>query len=308
MILNERLLQLILTLAGELHFGRAAIILRVSQPSLSGTVKKLESELGVRLFRRTSRHVELTETGHVFITEARRLINEAERALVLVRGSAPEVTGRVRIGYSEFVNLPWICSLISFARKESLLAEQLEFVSSESRSIPEELIRGTLHAAVFTGPPFHSDLESVRLFREPFEAVLSARHPLANRASLSLAQLKDEPVVWLRRDINPLQYDGFMELCTSHGYRPNIVQEVRTFYECLEFAREAPGITFLPAFMRPGRRDESVVFARLPKDMPQIEYTLAYRRSESTHAVERFIRFVQDHIPGRKGRASARWN
>jgi DNA-binding transcriptional LysR family regulator len=308
MILNERLLHLILTLAGELHFGRAAVILRVSQPSLSGTLKKLESELGVRLFRRTSRHVELTETGHVFITEARRLIDEAERAVALVRGSASEITGPVRIGYSEFVNFPWISSLISFARQDSDLAAQLEFVSSESRSIPEELIKGTLHAAVSTGSPLHSDLKSVQLFREPFEAVLGAGHPLANRASLSLAQLKDEPVVWLRRDINPLQYDGFMALCSSRGYRPNIVQEVRTFYECLEFTRKAPGITFLPAFMRPGHRDESIAFARLPKDMLHLDYTLAYRRSESIHAVERFIRFVLDHVPGQKGRASARWN
>ena len=85
MILNERILRLIVTLAEELHFGRAAATLHVSQSALSGTVKSLEDDLGVRLFSRTSRSVELTEAGRVFVAEAGRLITQNERVVALVR-------------------------------------------------------------------------------------------------------------------------------------------------------------------------------------------------------------------------------
>ncbi len=84
MILNERVLRLIVTLAEELHFGHAAARLHVSQPALSGTVKSLASDLGVRLFNRTSRSVELTEAGHILVAEARRLIQENDRPVSLV--------------------------------------------------------------------------------------------------------------------------------------------------------------------------------------------------------------------------------
>lgn len=298
-MLNEHVFQVILTLAEELHFGRTATILHVSQPALSATVKNLESELGVRLFRRTSRHVELTKAGEIFVAEARRLFEDLERAIALVRGSSSDNMRPLRIGYPSSINLRWLCSLISDARRDVPLAVDLQFVSSEGADLADQLTKGTLDAAFSVGALRHQDLQCVPLFREPFEVAVRSQHRLAQYAILRFDFLEDEPVVWLRRDLNPMLYDNFMASCSSQGYHPNMVQEVRTFYEGLEFAREGLGITFLPSFMETGDLDQSVVFARLPEGSLHMEYTLAFRRDGVSEGVGRFVRFVQEHVPGK---------
>jgi DNA-binding transcriptional LysR family regulator len=102
--------------------------------------------------------------------------------------------------------------------------------------------------------------------------------------------------VWLSRDVNPLLHDSFMALCAAQGYRPKMAQEVRTFYECLYLAREGLGITFLPPFMKPGGRDDTVVFICLPEGTLHVDYTLAYCGNDDSRGVDRFVKFVQDHV------------
>lgn len=300
MILNERILRLIVTLSEELHFGRAATTLHVSQSALSGTVKSLEDDLGVRLFSRTSRSVELTEAGRVFVAEAGRLITQNERVVALVRQSSSDRSGPLHVGYpASSMNLPWLGVLISQARRDGFPSTDLRFISSETINLHEDLARGALQAAFFTGqlcdadPP---DLRSVKLFRDTLAVVLGSGHPLAEAASLPLDQLKDEPVVWLRRDVNPHLHDSFMALCAAHGYRPKLAQEVSTFYECLYLARQGLGITFLPPFMKSGGPDDTVVFICLPEGTLHVEYRLAYCGNDDSRAVDRFVKFVQDHV------------
>jgi DNA-binding transcriptional LysR family regulator len=295
MILNDRILQIVLVLSEELHFGRAAARLHVSQPALSGTLKNLERDLGVCLFTRTSRHVELTEAGRVFAGEARHLIQEAERAVTLVRRSSPDVLGPLCMGYPASIDLRWLCSLMVHARADARLAVDLQCVSTEAGSLPYELVKRTLHAAIVAGHLCHPDLECVTLFREPFAMVLDARHALARSALVRFNQLKGEPVVWLRRDGDPLLYDSFMVLCSAQGYRPNVVQEAGSFQECLEFARAGLGITFLPSFMQSNDADKSVAFLRLPDGALHADYSLAYRRNGGSLDVARFVKFVEDH-------------
>jgi DNA-binding transcriptional LysR family regulator len=177
----------------------------------------------------------------------------------------------------------------------AFLAADLQFISTEASDLHDDLNKRTLHAAFFTGRLSHPDLGYVTLFQEPFTVVLHSNHSLAQSRLLSLEDLENEPVVWLRRDVNPLLYDSLMDSCSSRGYRPNVVQEVRTFSECLEFAREKLGITFLPSFMQSSYRDESVVFIRLSDDSLHMEYRLAYRRNGESEDVARFVTFVQDH-------------
>lgn len=296
MILNERVLRLMVTLAKELHFGRAAAALHVSQPALSGTVKSLERDLGVRLFKRTSRNVELTEAGCVFVAEAARLLQEGDRAVALVRRSSSGVSGPLQIGYPATMNPRWLGALIAHARRVGLPSADLQFVSADPVNLQEDLVKRTLHAAFLVGKPGDPELRSAPLFRENYAVVLGPRHPLACSASLSLERLQDEPVVWLRRDVNPILHDRFMTLCSAQGFRPRIVQEVRTFYECLQFAREGVGITFLPPFMRWGDADGEVAFVRLLEGGLQVEYTLAWCRDSASHGVDRFVRFVQDYL------------
>lgn len=290
MILNERILKIVLTLSEELHFGRAAARLHLSQAALSGTVKNLECDLGVCLFRRSSRRVELTEAGRLLAGEARHLIEHGERVVTMIRESAPDVRGPLRIGYTTSLDLRWLCSLISHVNTS--LNSSVQLVSTEALRLDDDILKGILHAALYAGRLRHPDLQSKTLFRESLRVVLSYQHRLAQCKTLEIAQLVDEPVVWLTRGADPQRYDSFMALCSSHRYRPKIVREVRTLHECLEFARAGVGITFLPSFMQTKENDNGVLFLSLPA--LYAEYGLAYRRNGISRDLARFVQFVQD--------------
>jgi len=296
MVLDERILRRILTLAEEMHFGRAAAILHVSQPALSGTVKSLERDLGVRLFTRTSRKVELTDAGLIFVAEARRLVQESERAVALVRRSSRDALGPVRIGYAASIDPGWLGSLIAYLRAHALPGTPLEFISAEARDLHGELIKGTLHAAFLSGPSFDNNLPSIPLFREPFAAVLPSGHPLARSEPLHLHRLRGEPVVWLRRDLNRALHASFTGLCASHGYTPKIAQEVRTFYECVQFVQAGLGISFVPPAMNREWNRQHVAFRRLSEDAVYMEHTLVFRDAGAATAVEPFVSLVRNFV------------
>jgi DNA-binding transcriptional LysR family regulator len=295
-ILNERILQVVLALAEELHFGRAAARLHVSQPALSGTLKSLERDLGVCLFTRTSRRVEMTEAGRVLAAEARHLIEAGECAVTLVRRCSPDVLGPICMGYAPSVDPRWLGALISNARTDTRLGLNLQCVSTEAGSLPYALIKRTLHACIIAGRLSQADLQCTTLFREPFAVVFGSKHRLAGYTSLEFDQFKEEPVVWLRRDSDPLLYDSFVARCSAQGYRPKVVQEAGTFHECLEFSRGGLGITFLPSYMQSPGGDKSIVFAGPPDGTLHAEYALAYRRNANSQDLSRFIKFVQDHV------------
>jgi len=190
------------------------------------------------------------------------------------------------------MNLPWLAALISHARRDGLLSTEFQFVSSEAVNLHDDLVKQTLRAAFLTGPlsdPHLSDLQCMKLFRDSFALVLGSKHPLTHNTQVPIDQLQNEPVVWLRCYVDPFLYDSFMASCAAQGYRPKTAEGVRTFYECLQFAREGIGITFLPPFMKSSERDDAVVFVCLPEGTLHAEYTLAYCRNGGSRGVEQFV-------------------
>jgi DNA-binding transcriptional LysR family regulator len=301
MILNECIHRLLI-LSEELHFRRAAERLHLSQPALSGSLKSLESELGARLFRRTSRSVELTEAGNILVSEARRLLKECERSVALVRECESDIIGPVHVGYCSAINLKWLSALISSVRKDGILEADCRFIGREACCLKEQLDKRTLHAAFFTGNLRRceeSTFQYVKLFRENFQVVVAVGHRLARACAITIRDLQDEPVVWLSRDVNPLLHSTFADVCCAQSYRPRVVQEARTLYECLHFAREGIGITFLPSFMSTSGGG-GLVFVALSSGFP-VDYTLVYRRGiADLHPMDRFVSFVRDYVAAQK--------
>jgi DNA-binding transcriptional LysR family regulator len=300
MIFNERVLRVVVTLAEELHFRRTADRLHLSQPALSGTIKCLERELGVQIFRRSHRKVELTEAGKVLVSEGRRLLEESEVAVALVRKTAQEASGHLRVGFSPQFHMAWLASLASQARREGILGGRLEWVSMGSDQICQSLAQGLLNAAFLNGRPEITGTGCSPLFRERYLVAMADKHPLAGLGSASLDQLADVPVVWLRREADPLVYDGFLSQCARHGYYPNIVQEVSSFVEAAEFAYAGVGITFLPASAGSGERGASL---RLDPDEDglYLEYLLVCRTPASA-ALRQFAAFTEEYCPGREAK------
>jgi DNA-binding transcriptional LysR family regulator len=201
-----------------------------------------------------------------------------------------------RLGYPSSINLRWLGSLISYLLQNSEFSRDLEFVSEDAAHLQTLLIGGGLQAAFFAGSPMLSELSYQRLFREQFCAVIPAKQAMARRKSISLSALMAAPVVWLRPDCDPPLHDAFMETCARHGYRPNIVQQVRTFEECLYFVGEGIGMSFLPSYLGMPC-PQPVRFVNLDGEGFQTEFALAYPSEARSQRLVRLIRLIRDHQP-----------
>jgi len=115
---------------------------------------------------------------------------------------------------------------------------------------------------------------------------------MANSPRLALSQLTEEPVVWLRRDLNQSLYPEFLQMCSAQGYRPNVRQEVSTFQECLHFVREDLGISFLPCYME-APDDSAVAWVPLSRSDLHFEIVLASQQGTSHAGLQRLIQLAQ---------------
>jgi DNA-binding transcriptional LysR family regulator len=279
MLLNERILKVILALAEELHFGKASEKLHLSQPALSGTVKTLERDLGVRLFIRTTRNVQITDAGQTLVAEGRRLLEQSDRAITLVRARAPDVITPFRIACSSSVDPRWTAALVRATQRANISAGQFQFASAQASGLRAGLIKGSMQAALFIGTLPDPDLESVALFQEEFAVAVGPRHKWARASSVRIEQLTGEPAIRLRRDADPLLFDAMTTRLASEGYQPRVSHEVSTYFECLQFAGEGLGITLVPMFMESRVRAGSAVFLPISPHGLRFDCMLSYLQS-----------------------------
>jgi DNA-binding transcriptional LysR family regulator len=295
MTLDPRLLKIVVILAEELHFGRAAARLYLSQPSLSSRLKNLERDLGVELFKRSSRHVELTRSGSVFVEEARSLIMHSERVIAIVRGAALGIGGGLRVGYPPSINLHWLSSLMATMQRGSDQYLHADFVSHEPVALQELVLNGELHASFLLGRAAHPELNSMPLFREPLMAALPFNHKLASRGAVSMEEIHHESLVSLRRDFNPLLQKHFLEAFAALGFRARISREVTTFQECVALAGAGLGVALVPAWMR---NDEAAAFVALTDDSLSLPCELIWRAAALHEGLESFSETVKRHTGG----------
>lgn len=187
--METRELAYFLAVADELHFGRAAAHLGITQPALSKTIRRLERRLGVVLFERTSRAVTLTEPGQVLVREARTALDAVSAAIVRTRRAGtrdPRLVLAMKPGGDAGL-LPAI--LAAYQHEPEVLQIEVVFAGDRARMLRE----GQADAALLYTP---SDdvrgLDTETLLSEAPLAVLPASHPLAHRASLRMADLADE--------------------------------------------------------------------------------------------------------------------
>jgi DNA-binding transcriptional LysR family regulator len=219
-----RHLRYFVTVADTLHFGRAAEQLHIAQPPLSQQVRRLEAELGVQLLQRTSRRVDLTDAGRLFLVEARRTLAQADRAArVAVRAQRGEL-GRLTIGYMASAELTVFPRVLPAFRKRypdvdlvlQILAPREQF---------QRLRAGRLDVGFVRLPARDRRLAIVPVFREPLVAVLPEDHTLARQRTVSLRSLRDETFVLFPREHSPAYYDSLMEICRESNVEPKLVQE-----------------------------------------------------------------------------------
>lgn len=196
MAMNLRDLQYIIAVAETRHFGKAAARCFVSQPTLSGQIKKLEEELGVVIFERNNRSVEITAVGHTILEHARLIIEQADVIQQLARAQQDPLAGPLRIGAIPTLS-PYLMPLI--LRPLKTQHPQLRLVLSEEMTdtLLARLHHHEIDAALLATPVEDHDLESIALFDEPFWLAYPREHPFYNQDEISREDLDNTELLLL---------------------------------------------------------------------------------------------------------------
>ena len=262
-------------LAEELHFGRAAKRLHISQPPLSFNIKQLEASLGVELFTRNSHGVRLTPAGEAFRQSAQRVLAEADAAALQVREVAAGVTSRVRIGFVGsmlFRGMPERLGAFQAAHPQV----QVELTELNSAEQLEALARGTIDLGFVHTDRIAGDLQHALYMSEPFVCCLPAGHVAAQGPALDPGLLKGVPLVLFSRGASPDYYERVVALCNLVGWEPLVRHEVRHWLSVVALVRKGMGVALVPrALMDSGVAD--VVFRALPESPVRSEVHLVWR-------------------------------
>jgi DNA-binding transcriptional LysR family regulator len=278
--------------AETLHFGRAAERLSIAQPALSQQIRQLEQELGVRLFWRHHRRVDLTDAGSMFLDEARRTLRDAEKAVQTAQLVSRGQLGQLRVGYTATVLYDLLPAILR-AYKQRFPAVDLVLRGMLTADQVEALRSGELHAGLVRLPVMSQDVQVTVLRRDYLLAVLPRRHPLATREPLRVADLADQPFILPVRQTAPRFHDHIVNICLDAGFAPTIAYEAEDLHTVISFVAAELGVAFgPPGLMLWSARDVVIrPFADLHR---HIELGIACRREERSDLVRGFIDVVLD--------------
>ena len=276
--------------AEELHFGRAAKRLGISQPPLSQQIRSLEDELGVELLRRTKRNVRLTPAGEVFLQAARKLLRDVEDSMDVTRRAARGEVGTLQVGYAPGVEIELLPRVLRLFYREYPDVD-VRLLPLHTREQIESLKQGRIDAGLVLLPAATEGLEIQPVLREPLVLALPKAHPLARRGSLSLRDLEGVPFIHLARSYEPIFYDHVLGLTREAGVSLRVVCESGHLYDNLSLIAAGVGVSLLPDGVRRVKRP-GVVFRPIRSPKAGIEIGLAYRSRELSQATLEFIRVV----------------
>lgn len=298
-----RLLRYFIAVAEELHFGRAAQRLRVAQPGLSQQIKVLETALGAPVLERTSRQVRLTPAGDLLLTEARRLLAEAERAVDRVRRVARGEAGRITvaaIGSATYAVVPRLL------REQRARYPDVELVLREM-STPAQvhaLRAGEIDIGFLRLPADTADLSTHTVREDRMAIMVPEGHPLARRRRIPLRALAREPLILFPAAPRPSWADTVVAACRESGFEPIVAQEAMESATVVSFVAAGVGVAPVPeglkVLARPG-----VAFRLAAPPAPVTRLAAVHRAGELAPTVVAFLALVRELWP-RAGSTSAR--
>jgi DNA-binding transcriptional LysR family regulator len=286
-----RVIRSFVAVAEQQSFGRAAESLDLAQPSLSLQIKKLERDLGVQLFRRTSRSVELTDAGAALLVEARSLLAQAQIAVETARNAGRGETGKLTIGFYDSAPLVIVPALLGRFRSRYPNVH-LAFVELSTREQLTRLARGEIDVGILRGPVADKEIASRHLADESLLVALPQTHPLADRDAIAPAALRDEPFVLSARAKGSALYDEIIILCHKHGFSPNVAQEANETHTVCGLVAAGIGVSIVPSSVRalhvPG------IAYRPLRPRAMIERCVAWREGAHAPALRAFIAMLPE--------------
>jgi DNA-binding transcriptional LysR family regulator len=273
--------------AEELHVGRAAERLHVTQPTLSRQIAALEHAVGVPLFDRVRRRIILTPAGEVFLAGARELVRRADELTDETRRAHRGELGVLRIGFVQsatFEALPRLLGRFRAAYPDVTV----EVTAMTTLGQLDAFRDGRIDAGLLRPPVNEPTLATRTLSHDPLVAALPASHRLAGRRRVSLADLADDAFVLYQRVSGPSVHDTIVGHCMTAGFRPRIVQEALDVQTIVALVAANLGVSLLIA-PTPHTDEAAVVYRPLVEDLPPWEMALAWSRQRRTPVLDRLL-------------------
>lgn len=289
--MHRRHLDYFVAVADELHFGRAATRLFVSQPALTRQIHQLERELGVTLFDRTTRKVELTAAGAAFARHARRALAELDLGARAAARAAPGADAHLAVGFA---------GSTTYDRMPRVVAEFRRRRPDVTIEIHNEMLTTMQIAALVTGridvgllrPPWADDrVHAISLGSEPMVLAAPDGHRLATTPAVGLDDLRGVPLVCY--PVEASTHATIVAACAMADFAPTIAHHAAETHTLLGLVSSGIGVALLPAsgcrLPVPG-----VTYRQLAGDAPRLDLCLAWRRDETSPVVRAFVAAVEE--------------
>lgn len=285
--MDVRHLRYFVAVAEELHFSRAARRLNISQPPLSQQIKELEQEIGVALFRRTRRRVELTSAGRALLARAQRMIDDLAELPEAARRAERGEVGQISVGFIHTAGYSLLPAVIR-AFRDAYPAVEVTLEQLGSLFQTAELERGRIDIGFTWSSAVKDHMDSLRIVQERFVVALPRDHRLTNRKTLDLAEFAGETFVSFPQDRSPALHDAIVQLCTSAGFVPRVRHEADSVHTVLGLVAAGCGVGIVPSSAAEISTRE-IAFCRLKQKKPLAEISIQWRKGEPSPVVARFV-------------------
>ena len=276
------------TVADELHFRKAALKLFISQPPLSRQIKELEDELGVLLFTRKNKQVNLTDAGKYFKEEVDAIFTHLEESKNIAQQIHKSESGELKIGYISSVYQSHLADVLIALR------DVFPHIKTNLFEIPtltqiKKLEQGTLDVGILRAPVHSNQLKVQTLFFDPFMVVIPNEVSKFETQDELAAYLKSSPFIFFNKDFAPNYNDKLVEICGRMGFKPEIVHEANNVHSILQLIEAGLGVSILPYSLKQQYNCLKVSFIELENIPVNTEVVLAYKQDNRNAALKWFI-------------------
>ncbi|MCZ2722640.1 LysR family transcriptional regulator [Marinomonas sp. 15G1-11] len=291
-----RKLHYFVTVAEELHFGRAAQRLHISQPPLSQQIKSLEDELEATLFDRTSQRVTLTKAGEALLPQAKSLLQMWQNTQEQVKAVSKGEEGNLSVGFIWATGTPHFSKGIGdFKKKYAKATLNLESMSTVDALQGLALDKIDL-AFVFLNPSVDVSLfKNCHYEHQDNLLALHEDHPLSNKTEVSLSDLKGESFIMFARSSHPSLYDQIMNSLHAASVQPNIVQIAKVTQTTRTLVAAGVGIAIVPESTQYDQR-EGLVYRPITDKLPDLEIHMVWKAERETPLMLRFMEHMLEHV------------
>lgn len=285
-----RHLRAFITVAEERNFSRAAARLHISQPPLSQQIQALEAELGVRVFERGRNGASLTAAGASLLPQARAVLGQLQRAVEQAQRAGRGETGSLAVGFAGSMPFSAVMPQLLHDFRVAWPEVELQLREQPSRAQIDDLVTRKLDVG-FVRPTRHAQLAELHtrvLLREPLVAALHAQHPLADRPSIRLRELRHEPFMLYSATLGSGLREHTLALCLKAGFNPRIAQEVHEMPTLISLVSAGIGVGLVAASMRRAQMPY-VRYLDLLDAGAHSDIVLAWKRDNASPALRNFL-------------------